>query len=492
MTPAKREPGATDTFDLVVIGGGTGGYSAALRGAGLGLSVALIERAELGGTCLNRGCIPTKALLHAAELVEGTREGAERWGIRATVDGIDYDKLAGARDDIVAKNVNGLTGHLRSEGVTVIAGDAKLAAPREVVVGDRRLTASRAIVLATGSVPAPFPGLSVDGTRILTSDEALRLDHVPASAVVVGAGSVGVEFASLWNSFGAKVTLVEALPSLLPTEDADLGRELSRVMKRKGVDVMTGAKVVDVSVRDDGVQVTIESGGQTRSVDAELLLSAIGRRPVTDGLGFAEAGVTLDRGYVVPADWDTLQTAVAGVYAVGDILPPPSLALAHASFAEGLRVAEHVAEARHYPFDYTWVPRVTYSSPEVAAVGLTEEQARALGGDVVVNRMPFNGVARGLMLGQGGFAKVVAEKGGEVLGIHLIGARVSELVAEAMLIRGWGAWPDDVAYLIHPHPTLSEAIGEAHLTLADRRLHQVVIKRAGAGATTPEPAGSVG
>ncbi|HEV7679378.1 MAG TPA: dihydrolipoyl dehydrogenase [Candidatus Dormibacteraeota bacterium] len=477
----------TDGFDLVVIGGGTGGYSAALRGADLGLSVALVERAEIGGTCLNRGCIPTKALLHAAELVEGTREGAERWGIRASVDGIDYPVLAAARDDVVAKNVNGLSGHLKGEGVTVIQGDARLASPREVVVGDRRITANKAVVLATGSVPAPFPGLPVDGTRILTSDEALRLDHVPASAVVVGAGSVGVEFASLWNAFGTRVTLVEALPSLLPLEDADLGRELARTLKRKGIDVMTAAKVVDVAVGDGGVKVTVESGGKTTVVESELLLSAIGRRPVTGGMGFEEAGVKLDRGYVVPASWDTLQTDVDGVYAVGDILPPPSLALAHASFAEGMRVAEHVAGARHYPFDYSWVPRVTYSSPEVAAVGLTEEQARARGGEIVTNRMPFNAVARGLMLGQGGFVKVVAEQGGEVLGIHLIGARVSELVAEALLIRGWGAWPDDVAYLIHPHPTLSEAIGEAHLTLAGRRLHQVVMKRA-----TPQPAATAG
>lgn len=475
---------STDAFDLVVIGAGTGGYSAALRGADLGLSVALVERAELGGTCLNRGCIPTKALLHAAELAEGTREGAERWGIRATVDGVDYPTLAAARDDIVAKNVNGLRGHLKAEGVSIIQGDAKLASPREVVVDERRLAAGKAVLLATGSVPAPFPGLEVDGTRVITSDEALRLDHVPTSAVVVGAGSVGVEFASLWNALGSKVTLVEALPTLLPSEDADLGRELARALKRKGIDVLTGARVVDVTAAEGGVQVSVESGDQRQTIEAELLLSAIGRRPVTEGMGFAEAGVTLDRGFVVPADWDTLRTDVAGVYAVGDILPPPSLALAHASFAEGLRVAEHVAGAHQYPFDYSWVPRVTYSSPEVAAVGLTEDQARAQGGEVVVNRMPFTGVARGLMYGQGGFVKVVAEKGGEVLGIHLVGARVSELIAEAMLIRGWSAGPDDVAYLIHPHPTLSEAIGEAHLTLAGRRLHQVVSKQAGAAATT--------
>ncbi|MFN2581151.1 MAG: dihydrolipoyl dehydrogenase [Candidatus Dormibacteria bacterium] len=474
-----------NSFDLVVIGAGTGGYSTALRGAGLGLRVAIVERAEMGGTCLNRGCIPTKALLHAADLVEGTREGAERWGIRATVDGIDYPTLAAARDDVVAKNVNGLGAHLRGDNVTVVSGEGHLASPREVVVGDTRLTANKAVVIATGSAPAPFPGLNVDGRRILTSDEALKLDHVPASAVVVGAGSVGVEFASLWNAFGAKVTLVEALPTLLPLEDADLGRELARSLKRKGIDVHTGAKVSDVSIRDDGVEVTIDAGKEPVRITAELLLSAIGRKPVTSGFGFEDVGIALERGFVTPSNWDTLETSVGGVYAVGDILPAPSLGLAHASFAEGMRVAERIAGARTYPFDYSWVPRITYSSPEVAGVGLTEAQAKERGDDIVVNRMPFNGVARGLMLGQGGFAKVVAEKGGEVLGVHLIGAHVSELAAEAMLIRGWGAWPDDVAYLIHPHPTLSEAIGEAHLTLANRRLHQVVMKQAAA----PQPAG---
>ncbi|MBV8196471.1 MAG: FAD-dependent oxidoreductase, partial [Candidatus Dormibacteraeota bacterium] len=262
-----------DVFDLVIIGAGTGGYSTALRAADLGLRVALVERAEIGGTCLNRGCIPTKALLHAAELVDGVREGAERWGIRATVDGIDYPVLAAARDDVVAKNVNGLGSHLRSDGVEVVQGDARLASPRDVVVGDRRLSATKGVVLATGSAPSTIPPLPIDGTRIITSDEALKLDHVPASAIVVGAGSVGVEFASFWASVGAKVTLIEALPTLLPNEDADLGRELARSLKRRGIDAFTGAKVVDVTAKDDGVSVAFEAG-ERQTVTAELVLSA--------------------------------------------------------------------------------------------------------------------------------------------------------------------------------------------------------------------------
>lgn len=467
----------SDSYDLVVLGGGTGGYAAALRAKELGLTVALVERDKLGGTCLNRGCIPTKALLHAAELVEGTREGAERWGIRATIEGIDYETLAAARDDVVDKNVRGLENHLKSDGVEIVRGNGRLASAREIVVdGDRRLTANRGVVLASGSAPAMIPGLTIDGRRILTSDEALQLDHVPASAVVVGAGSVGVEFASLWNALGSKVTLVEALPSLLPLEDVDLGRELARALKRKGVDVVTGGRLAGATVSDDHVDVAVETSGANTTISAEILLVATGRRPVTEDMGYEAVGVAMDRGFVTPADWNTLETNVPGVYAVGDILPPPSLALAHASFAEGMRVAEHVAQSRQYLFDYSWVPRVTYSSPEVAAVGLTEAEARSRNLDVEVNRMPFAGVARGVMLGQGGFAKVVAERGGEVLGIHLIGAHVSEMAAEAMLIHGWGAGPEEVAYLIHPHPTLSEAIGEAHLTLAGRRLHQVVLK----------------
>jgi dihydrolipoamide dehydrogenase len=290
--------------------------------------------------------------------------------------------------------------------------------------------------------------------------------------IVLGAGAVGVEFASFWRSMGAEVTVVEILPGLVPLEDEDIQRELGRAFRRRGINVMVDTKLEDTKVGDDQVTVTVTNQGKTSEISAELLLVATGRGPVSDGLGYQEIGVQLDRGYVVPANWDRLETAAAGVYAVGDLLPPPSLALAHASFAEGMLVAELAAGLPSPPIDYAGVARVTYCTPEVASVGLTEQQARDRGHEVVTNRFPFTGVARGMMYGQGGIVKLVAAKDGPVLGVHLIGARVTELISEALLVYNWEALPADVAQFIHPHPTLSEAVGEAYLTLAGRPLHQ--------------------
>src|SRR6266545_891396 len=408
----------SNSYDLVILGGGTGGYSAALRGAGLGLKVALVERDKVGGTCLHRGCIPTKALLHAGELADGVREAAERWGMKAAIESIDYSATVANREDIVTRNFKGLESHLKKEKVEVVSGNGKVTGPRQVdVEGVGQLTAERALVLASGSTP-------------------------------------------------------KSLPGLVPLEDEDIQRELGRAFRRRGINAMVDTKLEDTKVSEDQVTITVTNQGRTSEISAELLLVATGRGPVTDGLGYQEIGVQLDRGYVTPANWDTLETAAAGVYAVGDLLPPPSLALAHASFAEGMQVAELAAGLPSPPIDYAGVPRVTYCSPEVASVGLTERQARDAGHEVVTNRFPFNGVARGMMYGQGGIVKLVAAKDGPVLGVHLIGARVTELIAEAMLVYNWEALPADVAQFIHPHPTLSEAVGEAYLTLAGRPLHQ--------------------
>jgi dihydrolipoamide dehydrogenase len=463
----------SNAYDMVILGAGTGGYSAALRGAGLGLKVALIEKDKVGGTCLHRGCIPTKALLHAAELADGVREAAERWGMRAVIESIDYSATVANREDVVTKNVRGLEGHLKKEKVEVVKGSGRVTGPRQVEVeGVGQLTAEKALVLASGSVPKSLPGLEVDGQRVINSDHALQLDYLPESVIVLGAGAVGVEFASFWRSMGADVTVIEVLPGLVPLEDEDIQRELGRAFRRRGITAMVDTRLEDAKVDDDKVTVTVTNQGKTSEVSAELLLVATGRGPVGDGLGYEEIGVKLDRGFVVPANWDTLETSVPGVYAVGDLLPPPSLALAHASFAEGMLVAELAAGRESPPIDYAGVPRVTYCSPEVASVGLTENQARERGVEVVTNRFPFNGVARGLMYGQGGIVKLVAAKDGPVLGVHLIGARVTELISEAMLVYNWEALPAEVAQFIHPHPTLSEAVGEAYLTLAGRPLHQ--------------------
>lgn len=469
------------TPDVIVIGGGTGGYSTALRCASLGLEVVLVERDKVGGTCLHRGCIPSKAMLHAAELVDGIAEARERWGVKATLDAVDWPALVATRDDIVARNHRGIEAHLAHAGVRVVRGSGRLTGARSVRVegasapGAYDLTARRGIVLATGSRPRTLPGLAPDGRRVVTSDDALFAPGLPASVLVLGGGAIGVEYASFHRSMGAEVTLVEAADRIVPFEDAEVGRHLTRGLKKRGIDVRTGARLLDAQVLQDGVRARVRTArGETRTVEAERLLVAVGRAPVSDGLDLAAAGLATDeRGFVVPADWDRLETAVTGIHVVGDLLPPPSLGLAHASFAEGLLVAETLAGVPSAPVDYATVPRVTYSSPQTAAVGLSEAEARARGHDVDVNTMPLTAVAKGMVHGQGGMVKVVAEAGGgQVLGVHLVGPHVSEMVAESQLIVGWDAEPADVARHIHAHPTLSEAVGETFLTLAGRGLHQ--------------------
>ncbi|MHC3814898.1 dihydrolipoyl dehydrogenase [Streptomyces sp. DT9] len=471
MTQTEK---VTET-DVLVIGGGTGGYSTALRAAALGLRVVLVERDKVGGTCLHRGCIPSKAMLHAAELVDGIAEARERWGVKATLESVDWPALVATRDDIVDRNHRGVTGHLAHARVEVVRGSAELTGPRGVRIGGYgEITARRGIVLATGSRPRTLPGLAADGRRVVTSDDALFAAGLPESVLVLGGGAIGVEYASLHRSMGARVTLVEAADRLVPLEDADVSRHLTRGLKRRGIDVRTGARLLEATVLEDGVRAAVRTPrGETRTVEADRLLVAVGRVPVTDGLGLAAAGLSTDeRGHVVPADWDRLETSVPGIHVVGDLLPPPSLGLAHASFAEGLLVAETLAGLRPAPVDYAAVPRVTYSAPQTAAVGLSEAGARDAGHDVVVGTMPLTAVAKGMVHGQGGMVKVVAERDGRVLGVHLVGPHVSEMIAESQLIVGWDAEPSDVARHVHPHPTLSEAVGEAFLTLAGRGLHQ--------------------
>ncbi|GAA2446647.1 dihydrolipoyl dehydrogenase [Streptomyces macrosporus] len=460
--------------DVIVIGGGTGGYSTALRAAALGLDTVLAERGLVGGTCLHRGCVPSKAMLHAAELVDGIAEARERWGVKATVESVDWAALTATRDDIVSRNHRGVEGHLSRAGVRVARGSAELTGARTVRVGSEEFTARRGVVLATGSRPRTLPGLEPDGERIVTSDEALFAPGPPGSVLVLGGGAIGVEYASLHRSLGAEVTVVEAADRLLPLEDADVGRHLARGLRKRGIEVLTGARLLDAGVRHGGVRATVRTArGETVTREAERLLVAVGRVPVTDGLNLAAAGLATDeRGFVAPADWSRLETAVPGVHVVGDLLPPPSPGLAHASFAEGLLVAETLAGLATPVLDHAAVPRVTYSGPQTASVGLTEEQARARGVDPVTNTVPLTAVAKGMVHGQGGMVKIVAEPSGPVLGVHLVGPNVSEMIAEGQLVVGWDAEPADVARHIHAHPTLSEAVGEAFLTLAGRGLHQ--------------------
>ena len=454
-----------DSFDVIVIGSGTGGYSAALRSASLGKKVALVERDErLGGTCLLRGCIPTKALLQSASVVEQINR-AEEWGIAAKGEP-DWPKVQEFQRKIVDKLVGGLTSLVKARKIEVITGTGKLVAPNAVEVDGRRLEAPN-VVVATGSAPKLLPGMEIS-ERVITSDQALTLDRIPTSAIVIGAGAVGLEFASLYRSFGAEVTLIEALPVLAPLEDEDISKEVGRAFRKRGIAAHAGAKVQEVKETAKGVSVTFETGGKTETVPADVCLVAVGRGPVTEGAGLEEIGLEMERGYVkVNAQ---LQTNVQGVWAIGDVCTSP-FQLAHVSMAEGVAVAERIAGQEVAELDYAGVPRVTFSSPEIASVGLTEAQAKERGHEVVVDKLNMQGIGKANIVGEGGLCKVVAEKDGPVLGVHMIGPHVTDLVAEAMLITNWEAMPQEVAALIHPHPTLSEAIGEAHLALAGKPLH---------------------
>ena len=449
-------------YDLVILGGGSGGYAAALRAAELGLSVALVEQDLLGGTCLHRGCIPTKALLHAAEVADSARE-SEQFGVTAELTGIDMPGVHKYKDGVTRKLHAGLQGLIKSKGITYVTGQGVLASPTSVRVGEQVLT-GRHILLATGSVPKSLPGLTIDGDRVISSDHALVLDRVPSSVVVLGGGVIGVEFASVWRSFGAEVTVVEALPHLLPLEDEASSKLLERAFRRRGIKFELGQRFSGVEYTDAGVTVTLEGGKQ---ITAELLLVAVGRGPVSDGLGYAESGVQLERGYVIVDE--LCRTDVDTISAVGDLIP--TLQLAHVGFAEGILVAERLAGLPVQPIDYAGVPRIAYCEPEVASVGLTSAQAGDSGYDVVETTYDLGGNGKSQILKTSGAVKLVAAKDGPILGVHIVGSRAGELIAEAQLIVNWDARADEVAALIHPHPTMSEAIGEAHMSLAGKPLH---------------------
>ena len=449
-------------YDIVVLGGGSGGYACALRAAELGMNVVLIEKDKVGGTCLHRGCIPTKALLHAAELADQARE-SESFGVRTRLEGIDVPAVHSYKDKVIGGLYKGLAGLIKSKKITVVEGEGRLAGPNRVVVGDQ-VYEGRNVVLATGSVPKSLPGLDIDGEKVISSDHALVLDRIPSSVVILGGGVIGVEFASVWRSFGAEVTIVEALPHLLPLEDESSSKLLERAFRRRGIKYELGTRFESVKTTDTGVVVSLENG---KTLDAEIMLVAVGRGPVSAGLGFEENGVSTERGYVLVNEF--CQTSVPGVYAVGDLIP--TLQLAHVGFAEGILVAEHIAGLNPVPIDYDGVPRITYSEPEVASVGVATSVARERGHDVVELSYNLAGNGRSKILQTQGEVKVVAERDGRVLGVHMVGSRVGELIAEAQLIFNWEATATDVAQLIHPHPTQSEALGEAMLALAGKPLH---------------------
>jgi dihydrolipoamide dehydrogenase len=449
-------------FDLVILGGGSGGYAAALRGAQLGLKVALIESDKVGGTCLHRGCIPTKALLHSAEIADGAREGS-KFGVKSTLNGMDMDGVNAYKDGVINKLYKGLSGLVKSRGIVFVEGHGKLVSKDTVEVAGVKYSGKN-IVLATGSYAKTLPGLEIDGERIITSDHGTKLNYVPKSVIVLGGGVIGSEFASVWKSFGSDVTIVEGLPRLIALEDESSSKQLERAFRKRGINLELGVKFASVVKNKKDVTVTLEDG---KSLTAELLMVAVGRGPVSDNIGYQEQGITMDRGYVLVDD--KCRTNIPGIWAVGDLIP--TLQLAHVGFAEGILVAEEIAGLNPRPINYDGIPRVTYSDPEVASVGLTTAEAKKRGHDVVELTYDLAGNGKAQILNTSGSIKLVSQKNGPVLGVHMVGARVGELLAEAELIYNWEARADDVAPLIHAHPTLSEAMGEAHMALAGKPLH---------------------
>ena len=444
-------------YDVVVLGAGSGGYAAAMRAAQLGLKVALVEGDKVGGTCLHRGCIPTKALLHAAEVADEMREGGSI-GVRGSFEGIDMDALNSYKDGVIQRMYKGLTGLVASRGVDTVNGWGRLVA-KDTVDVDGTLYRGKNVVLASGSFSKTL-GLEISG-RIITSDQALNMDRVPNSAIILGGGVIGVEFASVWRSYGVDVTIIEGLPSLVPNEDPSVSKQLERSFRKRGIKFSTKTMFERAEQDESSVTVHTQDG---KSFTADYLLVAIGRGPATSGLGYEEQGISMDRGFVLTDE--RLRTNVPGVYAVGDIVP--GLQLAHRGFLQGIFVAEEIAGLNPRAIDENLIPRVTFSNPEIASVGLNQNKAEEKYGKDNVEAVEFNlaGNGKSQMLGTQGFVKVVRVKDGPIVGFHAIGARMGEQVGEGQLLVSWEAQPEDFDGLIHAHPTQNESIGEAILALA--------------------------
>lgn len=450
-------------FDLVILGGGSGGYAAALRASQLGLTVGLVEKNKLGGTCLHVGCIPTKALLHSAEVADVTRESA-KYGVMSTFSGVDIAGVTAYRQEVVASKYKGLQGLIKARGITVIEGEGTLVSPTTIKVGDDTITGKN-VILATGSYSRSLPGLEIGG-RVITSEQALELDFIPKKVAVLGGGVIGVEFSSVWKSWGTEVHIIEALPHLVPNEDEAISKQFERAFRKRGIEFTLGVRFQSVTQSDNGVVVTLENGA---TIEADLLLVAVGRGPATAGLGFEEVGVTVDRGFVITNE--RLATSVPGVFAVGDIVP--GLQLAHRGFQQGIFVAEEIAGLNPVVVEDLNIPKVTYSEPEVASVGFSEAKAVEKYGKDAIKSYDYNlaGNGKSHILGTAGSIKVVRVVDGPVVGVHMIGARVGELIGEAQLVVNWEAHPEDIAPLLHAHPTQNEALGEAFLALAGKPLH---------------------
>ncbi|MDO3677069.1 dihydrolipoyl dehydrogenase [Paenibacillus ehimensis] len=471
----------THTFDMVVLGGGIGGYTAAIRAAQLGKSVAIVEQDKLGGTCLHRGCIPSKALLRSAE-VFALMKDSNRFGIGAEAVTLDFSKVASRKDAVVEQLYSGLQFLMKKNKITVFQGKGRLIGPSifsprsgtvSVDQGDDEILTlvPEKVIIATGSRPRSLPGLETDGVTILNSDEALRLEKLPASAVIIGGGVIGVEWASLLNDFGVQVTVVEFAPRLLPSEDEDVSRELERLLKKRGVNVRTGTKVLTESVRkhEGGVTLKVEHREEEAELSAEIALVCVGRQANVEGIGLENTDVKVDGGFIRVNE--SMQTAELHIYAVGDCIG--GLQLAHAAAHEGLTAAEHAWGQQPHKVEPHQVPRCVYSRPETASIGWTEREAKERGREVKVSKLHFRALGKAIVLGEtDGFVKVVADKEtNDLLGVHMIGPHVTDYISEAALAQLLDATPWEIGQTIHPHPTLSELLGEAMLAVDGRSIN---------------------
>ena len=461
-----------DRYDVAILGGGPGGYVAAIRAGQLGLKTVVIEKDKVGGTCLHVGCIPTKALLEAAEVLLHCKRAGE-FGIKVAEATLDLKAAMERKDRVVKKNFMGTEGLLRKHKVTTLKGTGTLKSARSIEVkmadGSVQTVEAGAIVLATGSKVGSLPMAPVDGRVVISSDDILSLDHVPESLLVIGAGAVGVEFASIYHAFGSKITLIERMPRLVPIEDEDVSQALLRSFTRQGMEIHVGADLKSVRAEGDAAWSEFVVGGETKRVRTDRVLMAAGRKPVTEGIGLETVGVKTDRGYVLVNE--TMETNVPGVYAIGDIVPTPWLA--HVASHEGVVAVERIAGNKPHPVNYAAIPNCTYCHPQVASVGLTEAQARAAGREIKTGKFPFTANSKASILGEGdGFVKSVADaKTGEILGVHIIGVLATEQIAESVVARHFEASALELADVVHAHPTLAEATMEAMLGTDGRTIH---------------------
>jgi dihydrolipoamide dehydrogenase len=460
-------------FDVLILGGGPAGYVCAIRCAQLGLSVAVVEKDKLGGVCVNIGCIPTKALLYSAQMARVVKHEAKDLGITTGEVSVNYGVAMKRSRRVADQNSKGAEFLMKKNKVTVLKGMGTVLAGKQVKVGDETHTATKALVIATGSRVKGIPqiGLEINKETVISSDEALFMEQAPATLAVIGAGAVGSEFADIFNAFGSKVTLIEALPRILPIEDAEASEVVHKSFKKRGIEVLAGVKVTKAEVGKAGVKLTLEVGGESRTVEAEKVLMAAGRAVNTEKMGFKEAGIELDERGFVKVKRETLETTAKGVYAIGDVAGPPMLA--HKGSREGVVVAEIIAGEHHHPIRYDNIPSVTYCHPEVASVGMTEEQAKEQKLDYTVGKFPFsaNGRARASNETEG-FVKIIRDKKyGEILGAHIVGGHASEMIHELGLARENEYTVEEIDLFVHAHPTLSEAIAEASLDAMGRVLH---------------------